>query len=102
MYFAILKAFSQGTEAATRGVLCKKVVLENFTKFTGKHLCQSLFFNKVTGLWPVVCNFIKKETLKGVKFIRTPFSQNTSGRLLLKVTIYHATKFARNLYYLLY
>ena len=22
----------------------KKVVLRNFTKFTGKHLCQSLFF----------------------------------------------------------
>ena len=28
----------------------KKGVLRNFTKFTGKHLCQSLFFNKVTGL----------------------------------------------------
>ena len=25
----------------------RKVVLRNFTKFTGKHLCQSLFFNKV-------------------------------------------------------
>ena len=28
-------------------VFCKKVVLRNFSKFTGKHLCQSLFFNKV-------------------------------------------------------
>ena len=28
----------------------KKGVLRNFTKFTGKHLCQSLFFNKVAGL----------------------------------------------------
>ena len=27
-----------------------RVVLRNFTKFTGKHLCQSLFFNKVAGL----------------------------------------------------
>ena len=27
----------------------KKGVLRNFTKFTGKHLCQSLFFNKVAG-----------------------------------------------------
>ena len=34
----------QNTEAATEGVLKK------FTKFTGKHLCQSLFFNKVAGL----------------------------------------------------
>ena len=24
----------------------------NFAKFTGKHLCQSLFFNKVAGLRP--------------------------------------------------
>ena len=30
-------------------VFCKGV-LRNFTKFTGKHLCQSLFFNKVAGL----------------------------------------------------
>ena len=36
-------------EAATRGVLWKKVFLENFAKFTGKHHCQSLFFNKVAG-----------------------------------------------------
>ena len=38
------------SEAATRGVLQKKGVLRNFTKFTGKHLCQSLLFNKVAGL----------------------------------------------------
>ena len=25
----------------------------NFAKFTGKHLCQSLFLNKVAGLKPV-------------------------------------------------
>ena len=31
-------------------VLCKKSVLENFTKFLGKHLCQSLLLNKVAGL----------------------------------------------------
>ena len=30
-------------------VFCKKGVLRNFEKFTGKHPCQSLFFNKVTG-----------------------------------------------------
>ena len=57
----------------------KKGVLRNITKFTEKPLCQSLFFNKVAGLrhrgFPV--NF--------VKFLRTPFLQNTSGRLLLKL-----------------
>ena len=39
-------------------VFCKKGVLKNFTKFTGKHLCQNLFFNKVAGLQ--ACNFILK------------------------------------------
>ena len=27
-------------------VFCKKGVLRNFVKFTGKHLCQGLFFDK--------------------------------------------------------
>ena len=54
-----------------------KGVLGNFAKFTGKHLCQSLFFNKVAGLRP------KTLLKKGVwnrcfpmnfdKFLRTPF-----------------------------
>ena len=33
-------------------VFCKKGVLRSFAKFTGKHLCQSLFFNKVSSLRP--------------------------------------------------
>ena len=56
----------------------KKGVLRNFTKCTGKHLCQSFFFNKVTGLSPESCSFIKKETLTKVfscEFCET--SQNT-------------------------
>ena len=28
-------------------VFCEKGVLRSFTKFTGKHLCQGLFFNNV-------------------------------------------------------
>ena len=31
-------------------VFCKKSVLRNIAKLTGKHLWQSLFFNKVSGL----------------------------------------------------
>ena len=62
-------------------MFCKKGVFRNFAKFTGKHLCQSLFFNKVAG---EACNFIKKETLvqlfscefceisKNTFFYRTP------------------------------
>ena len=40
-----------------------KGVLRNFSKFTGKHLYQNLFFNKVANQ---ACNFIKKETLAQV------------------------------------
>ena len=31
-------------------MFCKKDVLRNFAKFSGKHQCQSLFFNEVTDL----------------------------------------------------
>ena len=33
-------------------MFCKKGAAKNFAKLTEKHLCQSLFFNKVAGLWP--------------------------------------------------
>ena len=44
----------------------KKGVLRIFVKLTGKHLCQSPFFNKVADLRPQACNFINKETLAQV------------------------------------
>ena len=44
-------------------VFCKEIVLRNFTKFTGKHLCHSLF---LISCWPQACNFIKKENLAWV------------------------------------
>ena len=49
-------------------VFYKKGVLKYFTKFTGKHLCQSFFFKRE----PQACNFIKKETLAQVFSYRTP------------------------------
>ena len=42
-------------------VFCKKGVFGNFAKITGKHPCQSLFFNKVANF-----NFILKKTLAQV------------------------------------
>ena len=39
-------------------VFCKKGIFRKFAKFTGKHLCQTHFLNKVAGQ---DCNFIKKE-----------------------------------------
>ena len=38
------------SEAATEVCSIEKDVLKNIAKFTGKHLRQSLFFNKVAGL----------------------------------------------------
>ena len=68
---------------------CSKIkgVLKNFAKFTGKRLCQSLLFNKVAGLRPTT--LLKKRLwhrcfpVNFVKFLKTPFLQKTSGRLLL-------------------
>ena len=42
----------------------KKVGLINFTKFTGKHLCQNLFFSKVADL--ILATLFKKEALAQV------------------------------------
>ena len=38
------------TEAVVQRCSLKVSVLKNLAKFIGKHLCQSLFFNKVAGL----------------------------------------------------
>ena len=61
-------------------VFCKKGVLRYMAKFTGKHLCQSLFFS---GLRPAT--LLKKRlwhkyfSVNFTKCLRTPFLQNTSG-----------------------
>ena len=55
----------------------RKCVLRNFAKFTVKHLCQSLFFNKIAGLRPATLS--KKKLwhrcfpVNFVEFLRTPF-----------------------------
>ena len=68
-------------------VLCEKRVLRNFAKSTGKHLRQSLFFNKVAGLGPVT--LLKKRLehkcfpVNFAKFLRTPFFTEHLWWLLL-------------------
>ena len=67
-------------------VLLKKGVLSNFAKFLGKHLCQSLFCNKMQASASA-----KRDSGAGVfmwifvKFLRTPFLRNTAGWLLLSL-----------------
>ena len=69
--------FMSDTQNQPPEVYCKKGVLRNFSKLTGKYLCQEVW------------NFIKKETLVQVfsKFLRTPFLQCTSRRMLLYTII---------------
>ena len=53
-------------------VLCKKSVLRNFTKCTGKqNLCQCLIFNEAARLRPAA--LLKRDPVNFVKFLRTPF-----------------------------
>ena len=57
-------------------VFCEKGVLRNIAKFTGKHLYQSFYLNKVATLWKrdsgtgVLCEFW--EISKNTFFYRTP------------------------------
>ena len=57
-------------------MLCKKGALKNFTKFTGKHLCQSHLFTKVAGLRPATLLKMRlwhgSFTVNFVKFLKTP------------------------------
>ena len=54
-------------------------VHKDFVKFTGKHLCQNLLFNKVEG--PATSS--KRDSNKGNK---TPISENILQGLLLFCT----------------
>ena len=54
-------------------VFCRKGTFRNFQKFTGKHLCQSLFLNKVAGLRhrPFAKNFFFTEHLWAIASEKT-------------------------------
>ena len=78
---------SKVTRNSRSEVFCKKGVLRNFAKSTGKHLCQSLFFNKVAGLRPAT--LLKKRLwhrcfpVNFAKFLGTPFFTEHLWWLLL-------------------
>ena len=75
-------------------VFYEKGVLKNFAKFTGKHLCQSLFFINIAGQWPTI--LLKKKLwnryfpVNFAKFLRSPFLWKPSERLLLSMRIHFA------------
>ena len=68
-------------------VFCKKGVLKNFAKFTGKHLCQSFFFNKVTNLRPAT--ILKKETLTQVSCCE--FCKNFKNTFFIRIPLLTAS-----------
>ena len=70
-------------------VFCKKGFLKNFTRFTGKHLCQRLFFKKVVCLR--LATLLKKRLwhrcfpMNFAKFLKTSFLKEHLWWLLLKI-----------------
>ena len=76
-------------EGSCLEVFCINGFLRNFAKLTGKHLCQSLFFNKVAGLRPAT--LLKKRLwhrcfpVNFAKFLRIPFLTEYIWWLLLKI-----------------
>ena len=57
----------------------------------GNHLCRSLFFNKVAGLRPSVCNLLKEESrvlifsFEFCKIFKNSYFKDTYGRVLLHI-----------------
>ena len=75
MVFAI--AIQMTTRSSHQSCSARKGVVRKFSKFTRKHLCQVLFYNKVAGPEPAT---LLKVTLwhrcfpiNFAKFLRTPF-----------------------------
>ena len=84
-----MKAFMKARSSPLE-VFCKKDFLRNFAKFKGKHLCQSLFFNKVAELRPAT--LLEKRfwhrcfPVNFVRFLRTAFFIEQLSWLLLEVS----------------
>ena len=83
----LLLIYSHELEAVVQRCSVKKGVLRNFTKFTGKYLCQSFFLNKVAGLR--LATLLKKKfwhwyfPVNFEKFLGTPFLTEHLWWLLL-------------------
>ena len=66
-----------------------KGVYRNLAKFTGKHLCQSLFFYKVTGLKSVLMTIFKTDAFKNFVFQLICFPMNNAKFLGTAIFIEH-------------
>ena len=76
LYFLAFTERFSNNRSSHQWCSVKKGVVKNFIKFIGKHLCQSLFFNKVASLRPAT--LLEKRLwhrcfpVNFVKFLRTP------------------------------
>ena len=87
------RSLAPHTRSSLPEVFCKEGVLTNLTKFTGKHLCQRIFFNKVAGLSPATLfkNIFWHRCfpVDFAKFLRIPFLPEHFRWLLLLYVWYH-------------
>ena len=87
LFVLIINILKWSCRSSSSEMFCRKGVLRNFAKFTGKHLCQSLFFKKVAGLRPAV--LLKKSLwhmcfpVNFAKFLRAPLFTEHLWWLLL-------------------
>ena len=97
-------------------VFCRKGALRNFEKFTGKHLCQSLLFNKVAGLRTVTLlkkrfwyrcfpvnfsKFLKRPSITEYLrwlLLKTPLNQLTFREELVDLQLYCSRTFSQEIF----
>ena len=118
IYSELFNPFLTNVRNNRREVFCRKVALKNFTKFTKKHLCWSLFSNKATAMfnrntWNTrtrceICSKLTIKTLDDVltsissEIMRKPrFSDDFRGNRRLDVVLMFFSRCVRhlNLYY---
>ena len=81
--------FTMNNKKQSPEVFYKKVVLKNFSIFTGKYLCLSLFLIKLRTFGS---NFVKKRfqhrcfSVNIEKFLKTVILEKICERLLLKMS----------------
>ena len=84
------------TRSSRTELFCKKGILRNFVKFTGKHLCQGLFFNKVAGTslkaWLLLLklnNSFKQYSIRGIIYQMDLFINRLIYSISCKITGKH-------------
>ena len=95
-----LRTVLMSSRSSRPEVFCKKGTLRNFTKFTGKHLCQRLFSNKVAGL-AKFCEMSKNtfftEHIRTTASYTLLFSQKRST-----IDVRHNPKYVSNIFLMIF